>query len=442
MNTKTLHYLITFLMQMDSAQDYVAYSKIPAEKPLTIIQGDFFDDGVYGTKATLPETPFPLLPGTDISFLFGSPKVERTEGGRIVLYADLVASAYFMLFRYEEIIKPECRDQHGRFLAEHSVVFQQGYGMRPLVDEWGRYLRGLLREAGTGLPEEKSGFQKIYLTHDVDTPFLLYRKEQVVKQWIKNAIHRGKPVPHPLSVYRNPQNDRQYTFPKIIERDKWLRERLGNSVPVESIYFLIARGSAKTKEYCSVELPKYKRLLELLSLSGATLGLHVSHEAGENPELLSEDMNRLKKYCPNAATKSRHHFLKWLEGEHVAQMEKAGITEDFTLGYADSVGFRVGTCKPYRFINPRTQEVTNVLIHPMQIMECSLDRPNYMGLSYQDALKLCKQLCDVTKEYGGELVLLFHNPIWQEGNYYGPLYDALLEYLAEKIGGGYESIVN
>lgn len=155
----------------------------------------------------------------------------------------------------------------------------------------------------------------------------------------------------------------------------------------------------------------------------------MSYEAGENPNLIKNDMERLFKYCRNATTKSRHHFLRWTEPEHIDDMEKIGITEDFTLEYADSAGFRVGTCRPYHFINPKTKRVSNVIEHPMQIMECSLDRPQYMNLDYERALKICLKLIDATYDFAGELVLLFHNPIFSDANYYGRLYLALLDYI-------------
>ena len=429
-------YIISFLLGNEEFQRYVSYtsfdkiSEQPSQIKIVILKSNFFNEDVYSTESTIPKTPFAFLPSTDIPFLFGEPRVEKTADGKIILYADLVASAYFMLSRYEEIVKPNCRDKYGRFLAKDSVVFQQGYGMRPLVDEWGRYLRNLLCNSGVELPEEQKGFKKIYLTHDVDMPFLLYRKEQVIKQWIKSIIHFGSFIKNPISIYKNPDIDPQYTFKKIIEVDESLRNSISNPNLVESIYFLISRGSKKTKNYCDIQLSKFQNLLKILRDSKATLGLHVSYEAGENQNLINEEMVRLKKYCSGATSKSRHHFLRWTEPEHIDQMETAGITEDFTLEYADSVGFRVGTCRPYYFINPRTKAVTKILEHPMAIMECSLDRPNYMGLSYSEAKNVCKKLIDETYEFNGELVLLFHNPIWSATNYYGQLYEELLRYIS------------
>ena len=367
--------------------------------------------------------------------MFGEPKLERKiindNQEIVIIYADLIASAYFLLSRYEEIIKPNCRDQYGRFLAKDSVIFQQGYGMRPLVDEWGLYLRNLLRQEGVNVSEEKQGFNKIYLTHDVDVPFKFYAFRHVIKQWVKNILHKGEQISNPLKKFITGKDDPQNTFDKIIKADTSLQDKLSKD-KVEPIYFLIAAGSKKTRGYCNILSKKFQNLIAMLSKAESTLGLHVSLEAGSNPQRIKSEMQRLLTYCPHSVTKSRHHVLRWLEPEHISEMENGGITEDFTLEYADSVGFRVGTCRPYYFINPRTKMVSNILEHPMAIMECSLDRPNYMGLDYDKAVVVCKKLIDETYKFNGELVLLFHNPIWSKDNYYGPLYEELLDYIGKK----------
>lgn len=426
-------YILSLFIDSVDLNELIFYGleeNAPENAKLIIIPSNFFNDDIYGTELSLPKEPFQKLLDSDIPFFFGEPNLTFSNNGVYILHADLVASAYFMLSRYEEFVKKDCRDQYGRFLAKDSVVFQQGYGMRPLVDEWGRYIRNLLRENGCILGEEKKGFKKIFLTHDVDVPFMFYRKEQVIKQLIKNIIHYGKKIKNPLKIYFNAEKDPLNTFDRIIKTDNWLKNQFHNN-NVESIYFLIAAGSSKTKSYCNIQLKKFQELIFKLNNSGATLGLHVSLEAGDNPSLIIDEIKRLKQYCLNSTTKSRHHFLRWIEPEHISQMEVAGITEDFSLGYADSIGFRVGTCKPYYFINPITKQISNIIIHPMQIMECSLDRPNYMGLKYEDALEYCKKVIEYTYRFNGELVLLFHNPIWSEDNYYGKLYDTLLEYVSK-----------
>lgn len=435
-------YIIKFLIGTEVSHSLLYYgdkkgiSFLSQETKLIIIKSNFFDDNVFCTDRTLPNTPFPLLPNTDIPFLFGEPRLEKTTDGKIILYADLVASAYFLLSRYEEIIKPECRDQHGRFLAKDSIVFQQGYGMRPLVDEWGRYLRTLLRASGVDIHEKNSEFRKIYLTHDVDMPFLFWRKEQVIKQFIKNLIHHGPRIPHPLKVYKTGENDPYNTFAQIIDYDSCVKESLGENV-VESIYFIITAGDKNSKDYCNIDFPKFQKLLKNLLKNKSKIGLHVSYEAGADTSLIKREILRLPNFVDKEQLKSRHHFLRWQEPEMVDAMEYSGIREDFTLGYADSIGFRVGTCHPYYFINPKTKRITNILIHPLQIMECSLYDEQYQNLEFNRAYENCISIINTVKQFGGELDLLFHNTSLIDNdyynNYYGlKLYEAIINYLVNQ----------
>ncbi len=420
----TVRYITEFLAGTDAAS-HVSYSKAPSSGRVSIIRSAFFDTGTYGTSATSPKTPFAMLPDSGIPFLFGEPRLEHTEDGRFVLYADLIASAYFLLSRYEEMIRPDCRDRWGRFLARDSVIFRQGCGLRPLVDEWGRYLRGLLRAAGVDVPEEESGFSRIYLTHDVDEPFKLHNLKSLVRQYALNILRPSQYVGNPLKILVTGKGDPySATFGKVMDYDGRLRSRC--AVPVESIYFIIA---ARGSQYCSLRLKRFRDLASRLSSSGATLGLHVSHAGGCSPAKIKRELRRLKKYIPGSKSISRHHFLRWREPEHIRQMEEAGITDDFSLSFADSAGFRVGTCRPYRFINPVSREVTDVVVHPMQVMECSLGRPDYMNLDYGQALHVCTGLIDETFRHNGELNLLWHNTSFTSGYYYEKLYAALLGHI-------------
>ena len=128
-------------------------------------------------------------------------------------------------------------------------------------------------------------------------------------------------------------------------------------------------------------------------------------------------------------TTYRHNHTIIVTTQNRSLLFKYCIKEDFTLGYADSIGFRVGTCHPYYFINPKTMRVTDVLIHPMEIMECSLDCSVYMGLDYENAYYLCKKIIEITNLYNGELVLLWHNTSFIKASYLDSLYSSLIEYV-------------
>jgi hypothetical protein len=420
---KTLDYIINLLAGFPVAQSgiicYGVLENSPSHAKIVIVPAvnNFEINDV-------PSVPFKKLDDTPI--LFGVPKIERNNS-KIIVYADIIASSFFLLSRYEEILKPECRDQHGRFRAKDSIIFQQGCGNRPLVDEYSGLLRKWLRENGVELPPGQKGFSKIYLTHDVDVPFQFERLSAVCRQYVKNILHYHVAA-NPLKKYLHEQYDEYNTFDKIIRYDLELKEKI-RDIPIESIYFLISAGSLCNRKYYNFFSKKVDRLITALKNSGAALGFHVSYEAGARPESMLHEAERLKRKLGNNTIISRHHFLQWREPEDVSFMEQAGITDDFTLSYADAAGFRVGTCHPYQFINPRTKELSNLIIHPLEIMECTLDRPAYMNLDYEKAFAYCKHIIDQVYEHNGELVLLWHNSEFIGQNYQEALYCAVLEYI-------------
>ena len=335
-----------------------------------------------------------------------------------------------MLSRYEEILKPEYRDIYGRFLARDAVVFQQGYGYKPLVDEYGLLFRKWLREVGADVPAEKKGFNRIYLTHDVDRPFRFGRFSLVIKQIIKNLIKLNY-CANPIKKYSNEQYDDNYTFPKIIEYDKDLQKSLPE-IPVESIYFFFTIGTFFNNKYYNFFSKKVNRLITSLLESGAKIGLHISHEAGINPQKIQYDVQCYKIKFDEKELISRHHYLRWCEPEDIMYMEQAGITDDFSLSYADSAGFRAGTCRPYQFINPKTKELSNVIIHPLEVMECSLSHKEYMNLEYEEAFNICKNIISQVYYNNGELNLLWHNTEFLNLNYQEKLYKSIINYIKEQ----------
>ena len=239
----TLAYILDFLARFPVSQTGIVHYGRPEDASDTakiIIVPAFpgFD------ITSLPVLPFIKIDDTPV--FFGDSRIER-QNGTIIVYADIIASSFFLLSRYEETLKPECRDCHGRFCAKDSVVFQQGYGSRPLVDEYGVLLRKWLRETGVIIPDEKTGLSKVYLTHDIDEPFRFYHPGSVCKQYAKNMF-RYNYTDHPLKKYLDERYDDYNTFSKIIDYDNNLRET-SSEIPVEIIYFIIVAGSFFNRKY-------------------------------------------------------------------------------------------------------------------------------------------------------------------------------------------------
>lgn len=66
-------------------------------------------------------------------------------------------------------------------------------------------------------------------------------------------------------------------------------------------------------------------------------------------------------------------------------------------------------------------------------MECTLDRPLYMGLSYKDAFEYSKKMISAVHEHNGELVLLWHNTELKNTTWQSKLYSEILHWLRERF---------
>ena len=89
-------------------------------------------------------------------------RIEK-QGNTHIVYTDVIYNTFFYISRAEELLVSE-RDEHGRFLAKHSMLGQKNRLMIPLIDE---YSRAMIKMLDLALPEP--GFSHIYLTHDVDS---------------------------------------------------------------------------------------------------------------------------------------------------------------------------------------------------------------------------------------------------------------------------------
>jgi len=127
----------------------------------------------------------------------------------------------------------------------------------------------------------------------------------------------------------------------------------------------------------------------------------------------------------------RSHYLTILPPDAPHHYVEAGITDDFTLGFAAVAGFRLGTCRPVRWINPATLTIEPITLHPLTIMDGSLSNSNYMNLNYEQAFEYSRKLIEEVRRHRGELVLLWHNTSvcrYQNG-YQRTLYSDLIRFL-------------
>ncbi len=326
----------------------------------------------------------------------------------IVVEADLIHTAYCLLSR--KIEEQMQRDKHQRVCwQKNQPLF--AWAHQPILDMWGHQLTELL-----GLPTPPAGLSGINLTHDVDT-IAHYRHLRGVLggltrgEW--KAVWKG---------WHDLQADAAFTFPWLIEQDA--------CVPQAKQLYFVKATAGRGFDYPQYDLQgaDFRALVGLLREHGAEIGLHTSYYTGD----IAVQTKELGAAIGQPVHVNRWHYLRTMSPADFASLIAAGITDDYTLGFADYAGFRLGTCRAVQWINPQTDAVTPLMLHPLTVMDCTLSNSNYMHLNKEEAYAHCKQLIDATYQYGGEVTLLWHNNTFGKNSYHDDLYPCLLAYIATK----------
>ena len=86
---------------------------------------------------------------------------------------------------------------------------------------------------------------------------------------------------------------------------------------------------------------------------GHEIGLHPSYDSKDSKDILIAEYFSLLKVCNilkinQTSWGSRMHYLRWNPINTLRLLDEIGVDHDSSLGYADSAGFRCGTCFEYQ----------------------------------------------------------------------------------------------
>ncbi|MDD4490367.1 MAG: polysaccharide deacetylase family protein [Paludibacter sp.] len=435
--TEVIQYIIRFLVGDHVKQDvlekigYTSDIQDFKNYKLVIKPAGFFDEAMYGTEASIPTLPLKLW--EEVPILYGD-KTSEIIDDTLVLHADIIAGTFFLISRYEEMVRRKTRDNHNRFPGKESLPYKAGFIDRPIIEEWGMLLRAKIREAGIDVSEPPKEIRKVYLTHDVDQ-IAHFRNIRGMMGGILRGIKRPKEAKQAIkSFFGGLIFDPWYTFPYLFKLDLELQKKMGIN-HAEIIVFIRSHSGKRKEDKPIVNLahPDYQTLIRYIKRKKVSIGLHISYEAGCNPEFITEEKKILERFTRKEIRYNRNHFLNNREPEDFEHLVSNGITDDFSMGYADVAGFRLGTCKAVQWINPAKKELTNLLLHHLTIMDVTLSEKRYMYMNAHDAFQYCESLINTVSNFNGEISLLWHNNSVEKNasSYHRKLYRELIKSFKE-----------
>ncbi|HMX41187.1 MAG TPA: polysaccharide deacetylase family protein, partial [Saprospiraceae bacterium] len=386
-----------------AATDYVL--RLPNGQELRV-EDHFFrhlrHNAPYAAAAHLPQRvqhlPDPYLPGETLTLLYGQPLFAPDAAG-LRCGVDVFASAFFMLSRWEEAALPQ-RDRHGRFPAEHSLAWQQGFLHRPVVQEWARLLREMLARLGYPLPYPARP-PAVLLSCDVDHPRLWWSAADRWRTLGGSLFRRRQPreAAYWLRTWWRKNRDPYDTFDVLMD---WAEQ----SGQPAHFNFLGERPRSSDCWY-PLRHPAVQHTMRRIAERGHAIGFHASYEAFDDAQRFEQELESLRQVSPLPVTTGRQHYLRFAAPGTARMWERAGMDWDSTLGYPEQPGFRCGMAQSFPLFDFEQHRMMNVREKPLLVMDVTLAQ--YRRWSPQQAAAETARLRRATAQHGGEFVLLWHN---------------------------------
>lgn len=410
-----MQYTVNFLMREILAEDFIVeprgtdYEITAGDNKTLLIESHFSQGDPVPTTATDLQTG--LVRSGTCPVIYGRDEVIVSDDG-IRIGLDVIASAFFMLGRWEEA---DCkvRDTHGRFPGNASLAYKAGFLQRPVVDEYIHLLTACIQHLWPAIVIQKRQ-GRVRVTCDVDEPYdrtlrsplsVLRRVTgDILKRRSLSAASRSVAIAS-ARARGNFSSDPNNTF-------DWLMDQCELSGNELTFYFL-AGGRSKYDGCYSLQEPFIQHLLREASQRGHRLGTHGSYETWLDSRRLEDEriaLGRALETCghPVEVRQNRQHYLRWDAARTPLALEHAGFEEDSTGGYADAPGFRYGTGRPFLMWDVVNQRAINLLQRPLVAMEGSIIDYMQLGRS-EEARALLLDLKNRTLASGSDFTFLWHN---------------------------------
>jgi hypothetical protein len=336
---------------------------------------------------------------------------------------DIFGLVFFYLSRYEEY-NYKSIDVHGRFMAKDSL--SSDVVQLPIVEYIINYIGQKLNHLYPTMPA-KIKFGVNESTLDIDQTWAFANKGLkgflgIVRDIFLLRIYSLKMR---WQSYMNADDDPFFTFPYIIA--------LHYKLSLKPRFFVLASSNQHSFDV-NHRIDNINNKIIIKNLSEKyELGIHPSYYSNFEPTEIKIEINRLESTIGKKISTSRQHFLKMNLPNTYQRLIDAGITDDYTMGYADKIGYRAGTGHSFYWYDLNREMATGLMIHPFQIMDVTLK--HYMRLSTAEATIKCEALCKEAKKFGTPIRIIWHNS--SLGNYgdwsdWRHVYESILSQICSK----------
>jgi hypothetical protein len=315
---------------------------------------------------------------------------------------DPFAFIFFCISRYEEYnLDPSVVDAYGRFSAAKSIAKKDNLLQQPIVNLQILNIKKQLKRFYPDINFKEQSY-RYEPTFDIDMPWL-YRNKGFGRQFLgflRDFLKfQLKKINERQKILRGVNPDPDFTFDTI--------EYLHEKYDLKPIFFWLLGDYGKYDKNTHWKNIDLQQIIKKIA-GFYPIGIHPSYASNVLSEKIKTEKKRLEIITGQQITNSRQHFLKLSFPTTYRRLIEAGITDDYSMGYSDDIGFRAGTATPFKWYDLEREEVTDLTIHPFQVMDVTLKQ--YLNLAPHEVLVHVKPLIEATKAVDGVFTTLWHNP--------------------------------
>lgn len=332
----------------------------------------------------------------------------------IRLGIDVFGGVFFMLTRYEEVVKSD-RDEHDRFPAAASLAYQEGFLERPVVNEYLEVLWACMKRLWPGLARKRRQY-RVLLSHDVDQPFAVIGSSpaSIARNVVGDLIKRrdaGLALRRMLAFaslgLRREKLDPNATYDLIMD----ISDKYGLC---SAFYFMAADQPTAFDNGYHIGGGHLRRLMKHIADRGHEIGFHASYNAFRDPTLTRSEFNRLRRvldeeHIADMPIGGRQHYLRWEAPVTWRIWDELGLPYDSSVGFPYDPGFRAGTCYEYPVFDLLKRTKLEIIERPLTFMEVSMLTENCTVTDVYGLVERMGQFSYLCRRYNGDLCILWHN---------------------------------
>ncbi len=312
---------------------------------------------------------------------------------------DPIAGIFYLLTCAEEYSVAQ-KDKHGRVSASDLSYVQRGYAGIPLADRLVEVLaKAVWNAAGfNGSPTMKT--EAGYSSLDIDQVYAVQGKSlykqigNLGRETLSRGFAAGQAVAIGLVRGKDP-----------FDQFEWLQAQHEMRGLRPYIFVLMGYENQLDQAWKPGHhaWPSFIQRLKGWSY----LGIHPSYHTSQDDALLKAEKLRLEELIGTSVNRSRQHYLKVAWPKTFQSLLASGVSEDYTLAWADCLGFRMGTARSCYWYDLTRDVKTTLRLYPPTIMEVT--GRFYMKLSPKQFLQAATDLKGEANKSNSNLRIIWHN---------------------------------